>query len=508
MSVDVDTRPITVVGEHPPYEEGTRPLPGRPGPRRPGVRVSGRTTWAAALVVDVAALVTVPDGLSLDARLALLAFGVATVLWTLTDLDAGYVALGAGVLATVPVGGQDALFASLGNDVVWLVVGAFVVGGALARSGLAGRLTAAVVGRARTVGGTLWLVTAAIVPLAFLVPSTSGRAAVLLPVHRALGEHLDGPRAASGGGGQRRVTRALALLVPSVVLVSTVGTLVGATSHLVAVDLLHQATGETISYAAWALWGMPFAIAASALTCLAVQLLFLRRDERRRAVVVPAAERAPWSRAERVAGAVLGLALAGWLTEPLHGLEIATVTLLAALALCAPAVGVMTWKEGLGEVSWSLVLFVAGALALGGALVSSGAGDWVVGGLFALSGVAGLTSPLAVVAVLALLSATAHLYVTSHTVRAIALVPPSLYLAASLDLDAVAVVFLVSIGIDYCLTLPVSSKALLVFADADDRGDGFAPRDLLRLSAVLLPAWVALVVVTYEVWWSRTGLAL
>ncbi|WP_447644120.1 hypothetical protein [Nocardioides zeae] len=25
----------------------------------------------------------------------------------------------------------------------------------------------------------------------------------------------------------------------------------------------------------------------------------------------------------------------------------------------------MTWKEGVGEVSWSLVLFVAGALALG-----------------------------------------------------------------------------------------------------------------------------------------------
>lgn len=487
MSTDLDTRPLAV--------------PGAEREARPGVRVSGRTTWAAALVVNVAALVTVPDGLSLEARLALLAFGTAAVLWTLTDLDAGYVALGAGVLATVPAGGQHALFASLGNDVVWLVVGAFVVGGALARSGLASRFTAALVGRARTVGGTLWLVTAAIVPLAFVVPSTSGRAAVLLPVHRALGDHLD------RGDDERPVTRALALLVPSVVLVSTVGTLVGATSHLVAVDLLRQTTGDSITYAQWAWWGMPFAVAVSAVTCLAVQLLFLRRDERRRPVVVPARERTRWSSTERRAGAVLALALVGWLAEPLHGLEVATVTLLAALALCAPRWGVMTWKEGVGEVSWSLVLFVAGALALGGALVSSGAGDWVVGGLIALSGLEQLAAPLAVATVLVALGATAHLYVTSHTVRAVALVPPCLYLASSLDLDPVAVVFLLSVGIDYCLTLPVSSKALLVFAD-DAGGRGFAPRDLLRLSAVVLPAYVALAAVAYELWWSRTGLAL
>ncbi|WOF22504.1 SLC13 family permease [Microbacterium betulae] len=471
--------------------------------RERALAVPVRMRWAAGLIVTIGALVSLPGDLPVDARLVLFAFGAATVLWTLTDLEPGYVALGAGLTACIPVGRQEEFFASLGNDVVWLIVGAFVIGGAMAGSGLAARLTGAIIGRARSVRGLMWTVTAAVVPLSFLVPSTSGRAAVLLPVYRSLATRL----------GDARIARALALLMPTVVLVSTTSTLVGATSHLVAVDLLRQTTGETISYLQWALWGAPFGIAASVVVCVAVQAMFLRREERRRPLETEAASgaaprHAPLTRAERVVAVVVGAALVGWLTEPLHGVEIAAVTIVAAVLLCAPGLGVMTWKEGLASVSWSLVLFVAGALALGGALVESGAGEWIVSGLFALSGIDGLTSSLALVVVVALLSATAHLYVTSHTVRAIAIVPPFLALAATADLSPVAVVFLVSIGLDYCLTLPVSSKALLVFIDADDRGEGFVPRDLLRLSLVMLPAYVGLMVVSYEVWWRHTGLAL
>lgn len=504
----------------------------RTGPRGSGRaprRSTGRPRLAAGLIVLLGALTCLPGDLPLDARLALLAFGAATVLWTMTRLEAGYVALVAGLVACVPAGRQEEFFAALGHDVVWLIIGAFVIGGAMASSGLADRLTRAIIGRARTVRGLLWWVSAAIVPLAFLVPSTSGRAAVLLPVHRALADRI----------GDRRVARALSLLIPSVVLVSTTCTLVGATSHLVAVDLLHRAEGTTIGYAQWALWGVPFGLAASAVTCLVVQRMFLQGEELRRplpsrilnraddATPVPpggstarlatgsdAAHRREGPRRDERQVALIGAAaLAGWLTEPLHGLEIATVTVLAALALCSPRIGVMTWKAGLAAVSWRLVLFVAGALALGAALVDSGAGERIIGALLGLSGLAPGSSPWAALAVIALLATTAHLYITSHTVRAIALIPPMLVLATGTGLSPVAVVFLVSIGLDYCLTLPVSSKALLLFTQADGDGGpgseaGFAPRDLLRLSLVMLPAYLALMLLTYVAWWQHTGLAL
>lgn len=458
-----------------------------------------RSAWRAAvgtaIVGAAGGLVLLPEGLSADARLALFGFVLATVLWVASPLGAAYVALLAAIVVTVPAGKQDVLFASLGDDVVWLVIGAFVLGGALQASGLARRFTDRLLAGTGTVSSLCWRMTAALVPLAFLVPSTSGRAAVLLPVHRELSDTV----------GRPRVTRALSLLLPSVILVSTTATLIGATSHLVAVDLLHSATGESISFGQWALWGVPFAVVASAATCAVVLRMFLTPQERRTPIAVPARSRERWTRDERVVGLVLAASLALWLTESLHGLEIATVTVMAALVLTAPRMGVMTWEEGLRHVSWTLVLFVAAALALGRALVDSGAATWVVDRLVSASHLASLDSAASLVVVLALLAVSAHLYMTSHTVRAVALVPPLLAAAAVLDLSPVAVVFLVSIGLDYCLTLPVSSKALLLFSEA---GAGFRPADLLRLSTVMLPVYVVLMLACYLLWWQWTGLAL
>ena len=59
---------------------------------------------------------------------------------------------------------------------------------------------------------------------------------------------------------------------------------------------------------------------------------------------------------------------------------------------------------------------------------------------------------------------------------------------------------------DYCLTFPVSSKALLMFQEADP--DAWAPADLLRLSAILLPVHALLMIAVYFGWWQHVGLRL
>ena len=96
-----------------------------------------------------------------------------------------------------------------------------------------------------------------LLPLTLLIPSTSGRAAVAVPLFRSL----------SDAAGDARITRALALLMPTVILVATVSTLIGAGSHLVANDLLKQIAGRRISFAQWLLWGLPFGAAAAYLSC-------------------------------------------------------------------------------------------------------------------------------------------------------------------------------------------------------------------------------------------------
>lgn len=450
-----------------------------------------------ALTTVTGIAVLLPISLPNSARLALFAFALAVILWSTTSLNAAYVALATMMLLILAGGSpQEQLYQALASDVIWLMIGAFILGGAVQQTGLASRLTGLVVARARTIGGVFWLLTTMLIPLSFFIPSTSGRAAVVIPIFRSIAQAAD----------DKKVTRALALLMPTVILVATIATLIGAGSHLIANDLLKQIAGVQLSFSQWALYGLPFAIASSYISCWVIMRLFLDSRRINRQLKVSSAKQQPLSRAEWTTLLVVAVMVALWLTESWHGLEIATVTVAGALVLTAPGVGALSWKDGLKAVSWNLIIFVGAALVLGKALIESGAAQWIIERLFAFSGIASAQSRLLILVVLALLSLTSHIYMTSHTARAVALVPAMLYLASSLQLNPTAVLFISTVGMDYCLTFPVSSKALLMFQELE--GETYKPSDLLRLSSVLLLVHLGLIVIFYYGYWRWIGLAL
>lgn len=202
-------------------------------------------------------------------------------------------------------------------------------------------MTGFVVDRARSVRGVLWLLTTVLIPLSFFIPSTSGRAAVMMPVFRSITEATE----------DKKITRAVALLLPTIILVSTITTLIGAGSHLIANDLLAQISDGRISFARWALWDAPFGIVASYVSCWVITKLFLDKEHLGRRLDIACGERdgergGSFSVAERTTLVVLLSMVALWLTEGAHGLEIATVTMVGALVPTLPGVGVMKWKDG------------------------------------------------------------------------------------------------------------------------------------------------------------------
>lgn len=211
---------------------------------------------------------------------------------------------------------QEALYEALESDVIWLMIGAFVLGGAVQQTGLAARLTQLVVTQARTIGSVFWLLTTMLIPLSFMIPSTSGRAAVVIPVFRSIANAAD----------DRRITRAMALLMPTVILVATISTLIGAGSHLIANDLLDEIADVKLSYAQCALYGLPFGIVASYISCWVIMCLFLDKNHLNRQLQIPQQKQKPFSKAERTTLIVVLVMVALWLTESWHGLEIATVT--------------------------------------------------------------------------------------------------------------------------------------------------------------------------------------
>ncbi|MBW4577450.1 MAG: SLC13 family permease [Aphanothece sp. CMT-3BRIN-NPC111] len=466
-----------------------------PRPRR--FRWVVDATLPLALTFTAGIAVLLPTSLPTNARLALFAFALAAILWSTTSISADYVALATMMLLVLAGGSpQEQLFDALASDVIWLMIGAFVLGGAVQKTGLAARLTQMVVARAQTVRSVFWLLTTVLIPLSFLIPSTSGRAAVAIPIFRSIAEAAE----------DRRIIRALALLMPTVILVSTIVALVGAGSHLIANDLLNQIAKERISFTQWAIYGLPFGIAASYASCWVIMRLFLDKGRLDRKLQVPQFKQKPLSRAEWTTVIVVGLMIALWLTESWHKLEIATVSVAGALVLTLPGIGVLKWKEGLKSVSWNLIIFVGAALVLGRSLIDSGAAQWIIEQIFAISSIANTDSQPLILLLLALISLTSHIYMTSHTARAAALVPALLYLGSSLQLNPVAVLFISTVGMDYCLTFPVSSKALLMFQELE--GETYKPADLLRLSSVLLLVHLGLMVIFYYGYWRWVGLEL
>lgn len=463
----------------------------------------------AGLVLLVGLVAAVGDrdaGLGRDGSTTLVVFVLAVWLWVFTALDDTYVALGAAVvLVLTGVLSTDAFFATLGDETVWLLLGAFVIAAGVTRSGLADRAAAFMVAPARTPRQLVHLTTAALVVTTFAVPSTSGRAALALPVFLALARVL---------GDVPRLVRALALLFPTVILLSAVGSLLGAGAHLVTSQVLLTATGEGFTFVDWLVLGLPLAVVSSHVAAEVVLLLFTDRATRRARVSVAVTDlqrpdgppvTGPLSVAESRAALLVATAVGLWCTEPLHGVHPAIVALLGALVATSPRFGAVGLGEALKSAPWSLLLFLAATLALGSALTSSGAAQWLAEGT--LGGVAGGGAGIAFLVVVVVVSTVLHLVVQSRSARSSVLVPIVVALSPAAGIDPAAAAFASTAAAGFCHTLPASAKPVALFAKVED-AETYAPRDLLRLSAVLGPVSVALVLLFSLVVWPLLGLPL
>ncbi len=459
--------------------------------------MTSRWRWpiASALFAALAAALQFGlPGLAMPARAALLVFGAAIIAWTVLDLDETPVALLA-MLALLASGATrpEAFYAGLGDPFIWLLIGAFVIAAVVSASGLAERWALALVASSRTPAALMRRLSLFIIATAFVVPSTSGRAALLLPVYLALAGALAEPR----------LVRALALLFPSVILLSACVSMLGAGAHLVALDVMRQLGGPAPGFLGWIMLAAPFGVASSMLACELILRLFLGAAERDRALALPPAPREPMTRAQRAAAAIAALTLLGWASGTWHGIEAPLVALCGALAAtCKPLTG-LDLKSTLARVEWNLVVFMAATLAMGDALLASGAAEALADALVGALPLQQLPAG-GVLALAALIALLAHLVITSRTARATVLIPTVALPLAAAGHDASLLVFLVTLGSGFCQTLAVSAKPVAMFVQGAQPHLG--PRELLLLSAALLPGLWLLLSLCATVLWPLQGL--
>lgn len=146
-----------------------------------------------------------------------------------------------GVLLGLP---ESILYESLEEHVIWLMIGTFIIGGVVETSGLLDRLIRWIEVKCTSEKRLNILVFLFIQILSLIIPSTSGRAAALLPVYQAFTNRFSANR------------RYLGLLMPTLVLMGTNLSLIGAGSHLIGIGLLENQADQSITYLQFLIWGL------------------------------------------------------------------------------------------------------------------------------------------------------------------------------------------------------------------------------------------------------------
>ncbi len=307
--------------------------------------------------------------------------------------------------------------AALGNPVILLLFGAFVLSKAIEKSAVHERFALAMI---RVVGGRggaglvlAFMITAATISMWI---SNSATVVMLTPMAIALLARSNDPRLAVP----------LLLGIAYGASVGGTGTLIGTPPNVIFAGVYLQATGEEFGFLRWMKTGLPVVLLA-----IPIMALWLTRNLAGAQPITPG-EPGPWRAPEARVLIVFGLTILAWITrsEPFGGwsgwLDIAsiddsTVALAAVVVMFLVPDGqggrLLDWDTAV-SIPWGMLLLFAGGICIAAAFTASGLSTLIGNGLAGLSAL-----PVLVLILVICLAVTFLTEMTSNTATATLLMP-------------------------------------------------------------------------------------
>ncbi len=260
---------------------------------------------------------------------------------------------------------------SWSSSVIWLMLGGFVIAEAMSKT----KLDRAVFRMSISRFGTrpkfillgLMLTTAIFSMIMSNTATTAMMIASVMPFINTLDE--DSPFA-----------KAILVGISGAASLGGMGTLIGSPPNAIAVEALNN-HGIEFGFLEWMIVGFPLAIILTLLFWFALSKKYIPRKEKM--LIELEEEKADPEDAnyrfekikKRVVLGVLGLTLLLWLTEKVHGIPAAMVSLLPIILLTMT--GIITGEE-VRRLPWDNLMLVAGGLSLGLAIKDTGLASYYV----------------------------------------------------------------------------------------------------------------------------------
>ncbi len=366
---------------------------------------------------------------------------------------------------------------SVGNELILLLMGGFMLSRALESTGAHKRLAFAMVnaiggksGRSLILGFTL---TTGFISMWI---SNTATTLIMLPVAYAVIEHYKDPRLAAP----------LILAIAYAASIGGLGTPVGSPPNLVFMQQYQQATGQAYNFADWMKVGVPII-----LIMLPILAFGLSRNLKNSPPAILPAQQA-WNSAEKRVLSIFAITALAWITRaaPFGGWSAmfnmpnandASVALCAVFVLSIMPSGkgnnekLLTWQSA-SNIPWGALLLFAGGIALATAFQSSGVSDAISNSLVSAQHLPVFLMMVIIITCVVLLSEIA-----SNTATAVLLMPILAAAAKGLNIEPALLMLPAAMAASIGFMLPVATAP-----NAIAYGSGFIrSKDMLREGAWL-----------------------
>ena len=337
--------------------------------------------WRLGVCVAIAALgwiIPAPSGMPADGWKILGVFIATIASFILRPLPMGpMVLLGLIALAATHTMPFKVLVGGFGNKVVWLVVAAFLIAGAVEHTGFGRRIALSLVSwLGRSTLGLGYSICVSEFILGPVVPSNTARGGgIMAPIVRSLASALG----SQPGDHPERAGRYLVLIGSHANLITASMFLTAMAANPLVAEMAKIHLDVDFTWGRWALGAIVPGLVGLALLPLLIHRLARPTISDARAAQEKARseldEMGPWTRGQKIMAAVFVLLLVLWSTKFVHGMGSALVAWIGVCVLLLT--GTESWDEVTGNAkAWDTLIWLGGLVTMATALKDKGVIDW------------------------------------------------------------------------------------------------------------------------------------
>ncbi|MBE0661498.1 MAG: DASS family sodium-coupled anion symporter [Bacteroidales bacterium] len=448
-----------------------------------------------------------PEAFIRSNYLMLAIFVAAIILW-ITEAIPNYLTSLILIVSLVLTGvlPEKEAYAQLGHPVMWLNIMSFVLASMLVKTGVAKRFALWFILRFGKNASNIFLSFIVInMVLSAFISATTAKAAILLPIFMVIAA-IYGARS---GDGKNNFGRSIVLQNLLNINLGAGAFLTGSGANLLAAAIIGGAIGGTIYFSDWMQAMFPVMLILMFTGYILAMKVFFPLPENERVPQIKGGMerlRNEYVKLGKIdfqevkATIIFILILTFWATDKLHGISATAVAFVGAIVALLPGIGIVKWNDV--DIPWHLMLFSAGAYALGSGFAITDLPSISVNAFFDHLGIGDQTHFWVLYLLLTGVMIFSALIFQSKTMRAMIFVPIAIGVANRFGYPVISLALPVAFMIEHVYVLPFNSKpaALLYETDMYSYGDSFKFGFTMMVTGWLLN------IVAGETWFRYLGI--